>query len=549
MDLLYLAKLGRFKDIVVTLLKYGFDEVVTRLEVPGIELVKRISHAHQELGTYERIRLVLEDLGPTFIKFGQIMSLRPDLLPAPLLQELSKLQDEVASVEFEEVRKVVEESLGQPIEKVFRIFDPEPLAAASLAQVHRGVLEKEGWVVSTKVRRPGIRKMIETDLSILAAIAARLHERSDELASYNLPGLIKVIRRTLIREIDFRQEARNMKIARSYASGSGIHIPMVYEDHCSERLLVMEYVLGTKLKDMGEGALRDPEALAKRGLRAVIKQILEDGFFHADPHPGNLLITAQEELCFIDWGMVGRLTEKDRHELIDLIKSVVDKDSDGLVHALLRVCKKRDLIDARALEREVLTILDSYHAVPLKDLNIGQMLLEITAVLREYHMSLPPDLVIMVKALVTAERTARRIHPDLDVVTEARGQIANLAVKRFKPELLWRNFRMVLSDFLASQREVPGRFLQILEKLERGDIGLRFHFEELGRLMHTLENSSNRLTFGIIIAALIIGSSMIITTGIGPLLFGFPALGVIGYMISGVLGLWLVFNIIRSKKY
>jgi ubiquinone biosynthesis protein len=311
----------------------------------------------------------------------------------------------------------------------------------------------------------------------------------------------------------------------------------------------MEYVLGTKLKDLGEGALSDPEALARRGLRAAIKQILEDGFFHADPHPGNLLITAQDGLCLVDWGMVGRLTEKDRYELLDLIKSVVDKDSDGPVHALLRVCKKRDLIDTRALEREVLSILDSYHAVPLKDLNIGQMLLEITGLLRDYHLSLPPDLVIMVKALVTAEGTARRIYPDLDVITEAREQVTQVAVKRFKPERLWRNIRTALSDLLASQREVPGRVLQILDKIERGDIGLRFHFEELGRLMHTLENSSNRLTFGIIIAALIIGSSMIITTGIGPLLFGFPALGVIGYMISAVLGLWLVFNIIRSRKY
>jgi ubiquinone biosynthesis protein len=307
MDLLNLANLGRFKDIVVTLLKYGFDEVVTRLDVPGIELVKRISHAHPELGTYERIRLVLEDLGPTFIKFGQIMSLRPDLLPAPLLQELSKLQDEVPPVEFAEARQVVEESLGRPIEEVFRIFEPVPLAAASLAQVYRGVLKKEAWVVSVKVRRPGIRKMIETDLSILGAIAERLHERSDLLANYNLPELIKVIRRNLIRGIDFRQEARNMRIARSFASGPGVHIPQVYDDYCSERLVVMEYVLGTKLKNMGEGALHDPEELARRGLRAAIKQILEDGFFHADPHPGNLLITPDEGLCFIDWGMVGRL--------------------------------------------------------------------------------------------------------------------------------------------------------------------------------------------------------------------------------------------------
>ncbi len=550
MDLKTLSNLGRFKDIVMTLLKYGFDDLIDRLDIPGIELIKKIHKADHEMGTFERIRLALEDLGPTFVKFGQIMSLRPDLLPAPLIHELSKLQDEVTPVDFSEIRETLEKGIQRPLEEVFSIFDPEPLAAASVSQVHRGVLKEEGFIVSVKVQRPGIRSKIRTDLDILAAIAERLNERVENLKTYDLPNLVHVIRRNLLRELDFNREARNMKIARSYAGENPeIYIPEVYEKYCSERVLVMEYVQGTRLKDLEAGTLSDPQSLARQGLKAAIKQILEDGFFHADPHPGNLLITGDERICLMDWGMTGRLSERDRHELIDLLKSVVDKDSEAMVHALLRLGSAEEAINQRGLERELLDILDSYYAVPVKKMNIGQLLMAVTGLLRTYRLRLPPELVIMIKALVTAEGTARRIYPDLDIVSEAEGYISELALERFRPKSLWRNFRFALSQFFTLQQEVPRRLVEILNRMDRGELTLGFRHENLGGLRNTLDNITNRLTFGIIIAAMIIGSSMIITTGIGPLLFGFPALGVIGYLISGLLGLWLIFNIIRKRKY
>jgi ubiquinone biosynthesis protein len=312
----------------------------------------------------------------------------------------------------------------------------------------------------------------------------------------------------------------------------------------------MEYVQGTKLKDLEPDTLADPKLTSKQGLIAAIKQILDDGFFHADPHPGNLLITEEEKICLMDWGMTGRLSERDRRELIDLLKAVMDKDSEAMVHALLRIgSTKGAVIDQRGLERELLDVLDSYYAVPIKHMNIGRLLMAVTELLRTYRLTLPPDLVIMMKALVTAEGTARLIYPDLDVVTEARQYISRLAMDRFKPESLWRGFRFTLSQLLNLQREMPRRMMQIMNRAERGELTLGFRHENLGGLRNTLDNITNRLTFGIIIAAMIIGSSMIITTGIGPLLFGFPALGVIGYIISALLGLWLIFNIIRHRKY
>jgi len=248
--------------------------------------------------------------------------------------------------------------------------------------------------------------------------------------------------------------------------------------------------------------------------------------------------------------MVGHLTERDRYELIDLLKAVVDKDSDALVHVLLRLAKfVGGEIEPRALERELLYILNTYYAVPIGDVNIGHLLMAIMTLLRNYHLQLPPDLVIMVKALVTAEGTARQIYPELDVVSEAKNYVSRLAEQRFQPENLWRSFRTTFSNLWTSQRDIPRQILNIFRKLERGELGLQFQLDKLERLVNTLENSSNRLTTGIIVAAVIMGSSMIITTGVGPFIFGFPALGVIGYIISAVLGLWLVVTILRAKKY
>jgi ubiquinone biosynthesis protein len=549
-DLKTLTSVGRFKEIVMILIKYGFEDLIDRLDMPGIKLIRRISRMDQGMGTFERIRHALEELGPTFVKFGQIMSIRPDLLPPGLINELSRLQDDVAPVDISQIKEVIEKSTGQSLQETFSIFDVAPLAAASISQVHRGVLKKNGRIAAVKVQRPGIRSKMNTDLDILAMVAGRLHERMDELKSFDLPNLVQLIKRNLLRELDFKREARNMKIAHTYAGEeSDVHIPEVYEEYCTERMLVMEYIQGTKLKDITPESLSDPESLAKQGLQAAIHQILEDGFFHADPHPGNVLITEDERICLVDWGMTGRLSERDRYGLIYLLKSVLDKDGEAMVHALLRIGHAGGSIDQRALERELLDILDSHYAVPIKEMNIGQLLMEITGLLRAYRLGLPPDLVIMMKALVTAEGTARHICPDLNVFMEAKGYISSLAVERFSPESLWRSLRFAFSQFLSIQRDLPNRLESILNKADQGELTLGFRHENLGGLRNTLDNVTNRLTFGIIIAAMIIGSSMIITTGIGPLLFGFPALGVIGYLISGVLGLWLVINIIRKRKY
>jgi len=549
-DLRSLSKLGRFRDLITVMLRYGFDDMVERLEVPGMGIVRRFHHADVDLTAYQRIRLALEELGPTFVKFGQIMSLRPDLLPPPMILELQKLQDDVAPLDFESIRPVVEEEMESALEDRFSRFEETPTAAASLSQVHRAVMKDSGLAVAVKVQRPDIQGIIRADLDILEAFARQVHERVEGVQVYDLPNIVRVTRRLLLRELDFTREARNMKVARSFMDAEmGVNVPRVHMDHSTDKLLVMELILGTRLREVDPRTLDHPEALAGNGLRAAIKQILEDGFFHADPHPGNIMLTEGNVLCILDWGMVGRLTTNDRYQLIDLIQTIVERDSRKLVDCLQDMSSNTEEVDRSALERDLLDILDEFHSVPLKRLNLGNILLDIASLLRTHRLRLPSDLVVMMKALVTAEGTARGIYPELNVVAEAEGHVRRLATQRHNPRVAWKELRTTLDRFKSLASGFPNRVTRIMDKMDRGELHIRFEHENLGPLRRTLDNSSNRLTLGIIIGAMIIGSSMIITTGVGPLLFGFPMLGVLGYSVSAVLGLWLVFNILRSRKY
>lgn len=310
-----IKKLKRFKDIVTVLAKYGFDDVVDRFDVPGSDFLHTIVPIDTNLGFFERIRTVIEELGPTFIKFGQIMSLRPDLLPNELLTELEKLQDSVPALESADILQVIEKRLGRPITEVFSRFDINPIAAASLSQVHKGTLRVNGEVVAVKVQCPDIIKDVSSDLDILESISGFLDQQFQELQSYNLPEVIKTVRRILMLELDFTQEVNNNNIARSYARQTDVSIPSPYKEYSSKKLLVMEFFDGVKFRGLLDQTSYNRELIAKQGLQTIVQQIFDDGFFHADPHPGNLLVSSDMRLCIIDWGMVGRLTERDRFYL------------------------------------------------------------------------------------------------------------------------------------------------------------------------------------------------------------------------------------------
>ncbi|MFN2342031.1 MAG: ABC1 kinase family protein, partial [Desulfonatronovibrio sp.] len=403
MDIKAIAHLSRFKEIVTTLVKYGFDDIVNRLDIPGKKYLQKIHSYDTSLSTWERMRMVLEELGPTFIKCGQILSQRADLLPLELLQELRKLQDDVPSESFSEIKKVVEDSFKVPLNTIYSEFEETPIAAASLAQVHRARLKSNGMEVAVKVQRPEISDIIKNDMDILEKIAVRLDGRIESFKVYNLPNLVQRIRRLMLQELDFVREMRTMQVVKSTVDDeTGIIVPEVFSDYSNHLVITMELARGSKMKDVDFTALKNRATMAKRGLSLSLKQVLEHGFFHADPHPGNFLIDEDENLILLDWGMVGRLTDKVRFELIDLIAAVVENDVEIITDILIGFTIGEEKINRDVLQNEVLEVVSLFTRMPLKEVNLGQLLLELTGILRSHGRVLTTDLSIMIKALITA---------------------------------------------------------------------------------------------------------------------------------------------------
>jgi len=551
MDILALSKLGRFRDIVGVLFKYGFDDVAERLQLPGKILIAKTRIAVPEMTTWERLRHALEELGPTFVKFGQILSLRGDLLPAELIKELEKLQDSVAPVPFEEIMGVLKKALKRPLEEVFCLIDEKPLAAGSLAQVHSAVLKDENVPVALKIRRPDIVRVVEIDLQILEGAVPHLSEHLEFARTYDFVNLVKELKRALLRELNFTLEARNMQIiSQSLAGEKDVIIPQVYEDYTRSAVLTMDLIEGVKLKDLEPENVEEREQLARIGIRLVVKQVLENGFFHADPHPGNFLIIEERKVCLLDWGVVGILPSETRYEMVELIAAIVDMEAEKVLDILISLTGANVAqINEKLLLRDILEILHLYHSVTIGRLDLGQLLMDLNNMLRTHHIKLPSDLALMFKAMVTAEGTARKLYPELDVIAEIEPFINQLGIERWSISQVWRRFTRQLRLYLKLQSSLPGAIQRILQKVEQGELDIKFKHENLGGLQKSLDNVSNRLSFSVILGAVIIGSSMIITTGVKPLIFGYPAIGLVGYLISAVLGLIVAFNIFRSRKF
>ena len=551
MDILALSKLGRFRDIVGVLFKYGFDDVAERLQFPGKILISKTRIKTLDMSTWERLRHTMEELGPTFVKFGQILSLRGDLLPADLIKELEKLQDSVAPVPYADIKEVLQKALKTPLDEIFSVIDEEPLAAGSLAQVHAAVLKKENVPVALKIRRPDIVRTVEIDLQILEGAAPYLSEHLEFARTYDFVNLVKELKRALLRELNFTLEARNMQIISQQLAGEkDVIIPQVYEDFTRSSILTMDLIEGVKLKDLEPLNIEEREHLAQTGLRLIVKQVLENGFFHADPHPGNFLIVDDNELCLIDWGVVGILPSETRYELVELISAIVDMEAEKVFDTLVSLTGANVVqINERLLLRDILEILHLYHSVTVGKLDLGQLLMDLNNMLRTHHIKLPSDLALMFKTMVTAEGTARQLYPELDVIAEIEPFISQLGVDRWSPSQVWRRFTRQLRFYLKLQSSLPGSIQRILQKMEQGELDIKFRHENLGGLQKSMDNVSNRLSFSIILGSVIIGSSMIITTGVEPLIFGYPAIGLVGYLISAILGLFVVVSIFRTRKF
>ena len=546
--------LRRTRAIIGVFVSYGFDQLLESFNIPAPFGKRRLFRREQRevvgLDPARRMRMAFEELGPTFIKLGQLLSTRPDLIPRSFAEEFATLQDRVPAVTFAEIRKQLQQELGGAPETLFARFEPEPLAAASIAQVHLARLQN-GEEVAVKIRRPDIVGIVDTDIDILGAMAGWAERHLPAGASYDLSGVVREFARTIRREMDLAREGRTIERFRSNAAGdASLYFPRVYPELTSSGVLTQEYIRGIKVSDLE--ALRhaglDCRLIAARGADAFLRQVVDHGLFHGDPHPGNIVILSGNVICLLDYGMVGHLEGKTRQFLFQLLLAVLNKAPDDLIEALDDAGLLADAATKPALRRDLAEFIDSYVDIPLRELQVGRLLSDFVDVITLYRIRLDPDLLLLVKALVGVEGMGRRLDPDFDMMTHIRPFIEAAMREKMAPGEVVKDLRSYLQSLFHLSRNLPRDLKEIVTRINRGTVKIDLEHRGLDRLITELDKSSNRLSSSLIIAALLIGSAIIVTTDKGPKLFGFPFLAFIGYVAAGILGLWLVIAIFRSGR-
>ncbi|MFO8027849.1 MAG: AarF/UbiB family protein [Opitutales bacterium] len=542
----YLANAVRAPEIVAILVRWGFEDLLLQLDTPQFLLKNLVRKKVSGLSPYERVRNACEELGPIFVKFGQILSTRPDKLPEPLVMELKKLRSHVEPQPFERIKPVFDKELDGAIEDYFTEFDPEPLAAGSLGQVYQARLLATGEPVAIKVQREDIRKTISSDLEIIGWFARQLHARIDYLRPYNLPTLVKEAEERLDEELNYLNEADNAQIFRSLNSDQPrVFAPKVYRSFTTRRLLVTEWVEGESPDEIVTSA-EEAADLARLGGESVFHQIVGTGFFHADPHSGNMLITRDKRICFLDWGQAGQITIDMRYELADLFAAITSRDADKVIRVAERMSVNNRRIDRRRLEKEVTFLLNKHREFGPAGTEIGRVGLEMLYIFGTNGIQVSPDYALLSKAILCVEESARVLDPDFDIQKVANPFLKKLNKERWSLNGMTRQSLYPMLAMLRRLQQIPENVQRILQRLEEEDIQINFHHTGTENLEETFNSSMNRVTIGIIVGSLIIGSSLVITTGVKPLLFGYPAIGILGFLVSGLLGFYIVISTLRK---
>lgn len=550
-----IRSIRRYLNIVRVLSTYGFDQALEMLGLADMvvrskKLFRRSMPDIARLTAAERMRLALEELGPTFIKLGQILSTRPDVIPHSFVHEFEKLQDNVPSFPFEEVLFQISTELGGPVEQFFSEIDPVPLAAASIAQVHRARLNT-GEEVAVKVRRPGIVAVVEADIGALMALAglAERHVSGSEI--YDPAGIVREFARTIRREMDFTREGHTIeKFRDNFVKTPWMYFPRVYWEQSSRGVLTMEYVAGVKVSDreklIDQGL--DVKLLARRGADTFLEMVLNHGFFHGDLHPGNVLILPGNVICLLDYGIVGRLDEELKTFLTDILAAIVRRDMDEVISILLFSGDISDTMDIRSLKRDLFNFIDGYYEIPLKEIEVGRVLTEFIEIITLYNIRIASELMLLIKSLVLIEGMGRALDPAFDMVDHLRPFIVKAIRHKFSPLRVSREINQILSSYLSLARNIPRDLKEIINRINRNKFKIDLEHRGLDKFTADFDRSINRLSTSMILAAMIIGSSIIMQTDKGPKIMDFPMMAFMGYTVAGFVGLWLVYAIIRSGR-
>jgi len=553
-----MRELPRLQEIAAVFIRHGLGDFVQRIGIAGVleragQILTRNPVAEQTaLEPAQRMRMALEELGPTFIKLGQVMATRVDLFPPSWIAEFEKLQAEVPAVPFEELLPELTRALGRSPFEVFRDLDTRAQGAASIAQVHRAKLP-DGTAVVLKVRRPGVREKIDADLRLLRRVSELIESEIPEARRYRPAEVAAQFARTLEREADFVTETRNVqRFAKNFAGDPNVVIPRIYPEYTSDVLLVQEHVDGIPATDLAavERSSLDKKRLAAVGVDTFLKMILIDGFFHADPHPGNVFYLPGNRMVIIDFGMVGRLSPQRRAQVIDLLGGLARMAEEPMIDVLLDWAGDA-YVDEAKLAADVNEMVFDYEGVPLKDIRVGHAIRQFAAIVREHSIVLPSDLSLMFKTLITLEGLGRQYDPDFHITDHLTPLVRSALAERYKPNELVRRGRSVLNEFMNVVGGVPRDLARFLREARRGKTRIDLDLKRLDSFGRQLDRTLDRVTMGIMTASLVIGSAIVMTVPEGPSFLGIPvlpALGLFGYLLAFLNSLWIVYGIWRSGR-
>lgn len=550
-----LRDIPRLHEIATILIRYGWGDFVQRaglasaLERAG-QMLNWQRNSAPPISPPERLRQTLEALGPTFIKLGQVLSTRVDMFTPEWIEQFERLQSGVPALPFEQLLPVLREALGAEPDSIFADINPEPLGAASIAQVHGATL-KDGTSVVLKIRRPYIEAKIRADLRILRHLATLLESEAPELRRYQPIQIVAQFAKSLTRELDLAIEARNItRFGQNFQGHAYVDIPTVYWEYTRPMLNVQSRVEGIRGGDLAAimAAGLDRKLLAKRGADAVLKMILIDGYFHADPHPGNVFYLPDNRLALIDFGMVGRLSKERRDQIVDLLAALSRRDEYGMLEVLLE-WTDNEPVDEAKLANDLGEFVANYENLPLKNIQIGALLNDVTAIMRENQIILPADLTLLFKALISLEGLGRQLDPDFQLLPQLAPFVRQVIINRYKPHVLLNKGRHNLLSAFNLITGLPRDVGRLIKEIRRGRLKIDLDLKRLESFSYQIDKATNRLTMGVLTASLVIGSSIVMTVQAGPKMFGLPLFGLLGFLMALINSLWVIISIWRSGRH